>query len=209
MRQKLASVLLGSPSFSLSRMKGFSPVRIARLRSAVVIVHASVWFQESHPPMRTLDPHNHLVDMNGGEGGDSNPRCRSETTVFEFGKLPCWLTPAWISNARKIETPARCQRTTVSGRTMASASTMPGARRYSPTNTNRSKVRKTDLFGDLRRSTLICCRRTRISASSRTLERNKLVSAVHSSMRTSTIGHEHHSIRPASQPYRVSDKDSV
>ena len=36
--------------------------------------------------------------------------------------------------------PARCQRTTVSGRTMASASTMPGARRYSPTNTNRSKV---------------------------------------------------------------------
>ena len=66
---------------------------------------------------------------------------------------------------------------------------------------------KTNLFGDLRRSTLICCRRTRISASSRTLERNKLVSAVHSSMRTSTIGHEHHPIRPASQPDRVSDKD--
>jgi hypothetical protein len=54
---------------------------------------------------------------------------------------------------------------------------------------------------------LICCRRTRISASSRTFERNKLVSAVHSSMRTSTIGHEHHPIRPASQPYRVSDTD--
>jgi hypothetical protein len=103
--------------------------------------------------------------------------------------------------------PARCQRNTVSGRTMASASTMPGARRYSPTNTNRSKVRNTNLFGDLRRSTLICCRRTRVSASSRTLERNKLVRAVHSSMRTSTIGHEHHPIRPASQPYRVSDKD--
>ena len=26
-------------------------------------------------------------------------------------------------------------------------------------------------------------------------------------MRTSTIGHEHHPIRPASQPYRVFDKD--
>ena len=26
-------------------------------------------------------------------------------------------------------------------------------------------------------------------------------------MRTSTIGHEHHPIRPARQPYRVSDKD--
>ena len=108
---------------------------------------------------------------------------------------------------QKDRNPARCQRTTVSGRTMASASTMLGARRYNPTNTNRSKGRKTDLFGDLRRSTLICCRRTRISASSRPLERNKLVSAVHSSMRTSTIGHEHHPIRPASQPYRVSDKD--
>ena len=104
--------------------------------------------------------------------------------------------------------PTRCQRTTVSGRTMASASTMLGARRYSPTNTNRSKVPKTNLFGELRRSTLICCRRTRISASSRPLERNKLVSAVHSSMRTSTIGHEHHPIRPASQPYRVFDKDT-
>ena len=55
------------------------------------------------------------------------------------------------------------------------------------------------------------CQRTtvsgRISASSRTLERNRLVSAVHSSMRTSTIGHKHHPIRPAGQPYRVSDKD--
>src|SRR5258707_9792550 len=62
--------------------------------------------------------------------------------------------------------------------------------------TNRSKVRKANLFGDLRRSTLICCRRNRISASSRTFERNKLDSAVHSSMRTSTIGHEHHPTRP-------------
>jgi hypothetical protein len=92
-------------------------------------------------------------------------------------------------NDRKL---ARCQQNAVSGRTMATTSTMVGARRYSPTNTNRSKVRKANLFGDLRRSTLICCRRTRISASSRTLERNKLVSAVHSSRRTSTIGHEHH-----------------
>jgi hypothetical protein len=46
------------------------------------------------------------------------------------------------------------------------------------------------------------CRRISISASSRALERNKRVSAVHSSMRTSTIGHEHHPIRPTSKPYR-------
>jgi hypothetical protein len=98
--------------------------------------------------------------------------------------------------------PARCQRTTVSGRTMASVSTMRGMRRYSPTNTNLSKVRKSNLFGELRCSTLIYCRRTRISASSRALERNKPLSARHSSMRTSTIGHEHHPIRRAGEPYR-------
>jgi hypothetical protein len=67
---------------------------------------------------------------------------------------------------------------------------------------------KVNRFGDLRRNTLICCRRTRISASSRALERNKPASADHSSMRASTIGHEHHPIRAARQPYGVSDKDS-
>jgi hypothetical protein len=92
---------------------------------------------------------------------------------------------------------------------MASASKIPGARRYNPANTNRSQGRKTDLFANFGRSTLICCRRTRISASSRTFEKNNLVSTVHSSMRASTIGHEHHPICPASQPYRVSDKDRV
>ena len=102
--------------------------------------------------------------------------------------------------------PARCQRTTVSGRTMASASKTPGARRHNPTNSSRSKGLKTDLFGELRSSTLIYCRRTRNSASSR--ERNKLFSAVHRNMRTSTIGREHHPIRRASQPHRISDKDN-
>src|SRR5687768_4768997 len=36
-RQKLASVELGSPSLLLRRMKGFSPVRIVRLGSATLI----------------------------------------------------------------------------------------------------------------------------------------------------------------------------
>src|SRR5215813_6620838 len=52
--------------------------------------------------------------------------------------------------------PARCQRTTVSGRTMASASTIPGTRRYIPTNINLSSGLKANLFEELRRSTLIC-----------------------------------------------------
>jgi hypothetical protein len=82
-----------------------------------------------------------------------------------------------------------------------------GARQHGPTNTNRSKVPKTNLFGELRRSTLICCRRTRISASSRARERNKPMSANPKRMKTSTIGHEHYPIRAARQSYRVSDKD--
>src|SRR5581483_8984411 len=37
MRQKLASVLLGSPSLTLRRRNGFSPVRMRRCGSATVI----------------------------------------------------------------------------------------------------------------------------------------------------------------------------
>src|SRR6516164_4335701 len=38
MRQKLALVVSGSPSFALKRMNGFSPVKMTRLESAVVMV---------------------------------------------------------------------------------------------------------------------------------------------------------------------------
>ena len=50
-------------------------------------------------------------------------------------------------------------------------------------------------FGDLRLSTLICWRRTRISASSRALDRNSLISAHAIKMRKSIIGYQHHPIR--------------
>jgi len=46
------------------------------------------------------------------------------------------------------------------------------------------------LFGDFRLSTLICWRSTRISASSRALDRNSPVSAHPSSKRKSIIVHE-------------------
>jgi hypothetical protein len=51
------------------------------------------------------------------------------------------------------------------------------------------------LFGDFRLSTLICWRRTRISASSRALDRNSLVSTHAINMRKSIIWHQHHPIR--------------
>ncbi len=56
------------------------------------------------------------------------------------------------------------------------------------------------LFGDFRLSTLICWRSTRISASSRALDRNSPVSAHPSSKRKSIIVHEHHPIRPSAPP---------
>ncbi len=56
------------------------------------------------------------------------------------------------------------------------------------------------LFGDFGLSTLICWRSTRISASSRALDRNSPVSAHPSSKRKSIIVHEHHPIRPSAPP---------
>ena len=53
----------------------------------------------------------------------------------------------------------------------------------------------TGLFGDFRLSTLICWRSTRISASSRALDRNSLISAHTIKMRKSIIGHQHRPIR--------------
>src|SRR5450830_1694152 len=66
--------------------------------------------------------------------------------------------------------PARCQRMMVSGLTIATASRTDGKQRESQTNRNRSVLFRCGLFGTRRRSTLICCRSTRISASSFALD---------------------------------------
>src|SRR5712664_3148210 len=54
--------------------------------------------------------------------------------------------------------PARCQRITVSGFTIANASQTLGNNRYRPTNTNRSMAPKESFAGAVRRRTFICCR---------------------------------------------------
>jgi len=53
--------------------------------------------------------------------------------------------------------PARCQRITVSGRTIASASYILGNSRQTPPNINLSIETNRSLLGLARRSTLICC----------------------------------------------------
>src|SRR5258708_4874773 len=69
--------------------------------------------------------------------------------------------------------PARCQRITVSGRTLASAPYILGNSRHTPPTINLSIETTRSLFGLARRSTLICCLNARISASSATCDRNR------------------------------------
>jgi hypothetical protein len=118
-----------------------------------------------------------------GEAARRMPRHRHNLDRARHRRLAS-RPAAWISNARMIEFQPGANEPQVSGQRAYNA----GARRYNPTNTNRSKGRKIDLFGSLRRSRLICSRKNSVSASSRTLELNKLVNAAHSSMRMSTIG---------------------
>src|SRR6476659_5574798 len=63
--------------------------------------------------------------------------------------------------------PARCQRITVSGRTIASASYILGNSRQTPPNISLSIEMKGGLLGRVRRNTLICCLKIRIGRPTR------------------------------------------
>ena len=69
--------------------------------------------------------------------------------------------------------PARCQRITVSGRMMASASQVFGNNPQTQPKTNLSLAENGNRPTLPRRSTMICCRSTRISASSVARDRNR------------------------------------
>ena len=69
--------------------------------------------------------------------------------------------------------PARCHRSTVSGRTMVSASRAFGNSRQTQPRTSLSAARNGNRAGWPRRSTMICCRSTRTSASSAARDRNR------------------------------------
>jgi hypothetical protein len=90
--------------------------------------------------------------------------------------------------------PARCQRITVSGRTIASAPYILGNSRQTPPNINRSIETNRSLLGLARRSTLICCLSTRISASSATRDRNRSLAIPKISRHKSSIGYQHRAI---------------
>jgi hypothetical protein len=90
--------------------------------------------------------------------------------------------------------PARCQRITVSGRTIASASYILGHSRQTPPNINLSIEMKGGLLGRVRRSTLICCLKTRISASSATRDRSRSITIPKISLHKSNIKQQHRPI---------------
>ena len=90
--------------------------------------------------------------------------------------------------------PARCQRTTVPGFTIANASQTLGNNRYRPTNTNRSMTPKESFSGAVRRKTFICCRNVRISASSATRDRNRSTTIQPISLHKSLITQQHRPI---------------
>jgi hypothetical protein len=96
--------------------------------------------------------------------------------------------------------PARCQRITVSDRTIASAPYILGNSWQMPPNINLSIETNRSLLGLARRSTLICCLSTRISASSATRDRNRSLAIPKVNRHKSSIGYQHRAIlsqRPA------------
>src|ERR1700680_4328741 len=90
--------------------------------------------------------------------------------------------------------PARCQRTTVSGRTIASAPYIVGTSRQTPPNINLSIETNRSFLGLARRSTLICCLSTRISASSATRDRNRSLAIPKINRYKFSIGYQHRAI---------------
>src|SRR5260221_3202951 len=90
--------------------------------------------------------------------------------------------------------PARCQRITVSGRTIARAPYILGNSRQTPPNINLSIEINRSLLGLARRSTLICCLSTRISASSATRDRNRSLAIPKISRHKSSIAYQHRAI---------------
>jgi hypothetical protein len=118
-------------------------------------------------------------------------RINSLTSTGTFGRPPCGRD----LHRQYKRKPARCQRITVSGLTIARALSTSGAKPYSPTNTKRSIVPRIGRFGELRRRILSWWRSARISISSEARDRNNPISPHQISLQSSIIEPELHPIR--------------
>jgi hypothetical protein len=77
-----------------------------------------------------------------------------------------------------------------------------------PRKHQRSMLPNVNRFGDLRRSTLSWCRRTRISASNLARDRNSPIKTHQINLQRSLIGSEYQPIRGRGQPFWVCGRDS-
>ena len=90
-----------------------------------------------------------------------------------ISRINCWISGGTPGRPRRRldfqrqnnRKPVRCHRTTVSGRTMASAPRAFGNRWQTQPRTTLSTAKNGTRLGLPRRSTMICCHNTRISAS--------------------------------------------
>src|ERR1700686_4992878 len=105
--------------------------------------------------------------------------------------------------------PARCQRITVSGRTIASASYILGNRRQTPPNISLSIEMNGGLLELARRSTLICCLSTKISASSATRDRSRSMTIPKISLHKSNIEQQHRPILDQPPADWIYDRDRI
>src|ERR1700738_120766 len=103
--------------------------------------------------------------------------------------------------------PARCQRITVSGRTIASASYILGNSRQTPPNISLSIEMNGGLLELARRSTLICCLSTKISASSATRDRSRSMTIPKISLHKSNIEQQHRPILDQPPADWIYDRD--
>jgi hypothetical protein len=90
--------------------------------------------------------------------------------------------------------PARCQRITVAGRTIASASYILGNSWQTPPNISLSIDPNGSLLGLARRSTMICCLSTTISASSVARDRSRSITIPKINLHKSDIERQHRPI---------------
>src|SRR6516164_3691735 len=90
--------------------------------------------------------------------------------------------------------PERCQRITVSGRTIANALLTMGNSRQAPANISLSMELKGSFLGQARRSTLSCCLSTTISASSAARDRKRSTIIPKNNLLHSDIEQQHRPI---------------
>src|SRR3984893_15292418 len=105
--------------------------------------------------------------------------------------------------------PARCQRITVPGRTIASASYILGNRRQTPPNISLSIEMNGGLLELARRSTLICCLSTKISASSATRDRSRSMTIPKISLHKSNVEQQHRPILDQPPADWIYDRDRI